>query len=410
MRVCIHRGSNEIGGSCVELEASGQALVIDAGLPLYADEPSRSDVPRIAEKTLRGIIVSHPHQDHYGLLPRMPRVPVVMGGTARRILKAAQPYMRNSDLGMDGLDLIDRQPISLGPFRITPYLVDHSAYDAYSLLIEADGKRLFYSGDIRAHGRKFKLVEALLAHPPSNIDVLLLEGTTLGRVSADRPQKTEGQVEEAFVDAFNETSGLALVHVSAQNIDRLVSIFRACLRTGRTLLIDLYAAEVLAATGNLKVPQSSWKNIGLCIPQFQRIQIKRNNWFDALATHSVNRVFLKRDVASSPEKYVLLFRGLWMRDLEKADCLKGACLIHSQWDGYLKEDRFLEIEAWRKAHSISFFQIHTSGHASPEDLQRIATALAPKSLVPIHSAFPEKYASIYPHVDCHADGQWWQVH
>lgn len=72
---------------------------------------------------------------------------------------------------------------------------------------------------------------------------------------------------------------------------------------------------------------------------------------------------------------------------------------------YLKEDRFLEIEAWRKAHSISFFRYIRRG-VSPEDLQRIATALAPKSLVPIHSAFPEKYARIHPHVDCHADGQW----
>uniref|UniRef100_UPI001C5CADBA hypothetical protein n=1 Tax=Escherichia fergusonii TaxID=564 RepID=UPI001C5CADBA len=64
---------------------------------------------------------------------------------------------------------------------ITPYLADHSAFDAYSLLVEAHGKRAFYSGDIRAHGRKARLFENLVEHPPQAIDVLLLEGTTLSR-------------------------------------------------------------------------------------------------------------------------------------------------------------------------------------------------------------------------------------
>jgi len=59
------------------------------------------------------------------------------------------------------------------PYRITPFLVDHSAYDAYGLLVESDGKRLFYSGDLRAHGRKATLFELLVAKPPKNIDALL---------------------------------------------------------------------------------------------------------------------------------------------------------------------------------------------------------------------------------------------
>ena len=45
------------------------------------------------------------------------------------------------------------QPFTFGEFTITPYLVDHSATDAYAFLIEAEGKRLFYSGDLRSHVR-----------------------------------------------------------------------------------------------------------------------------------------------------------------------------------------------------------------------------------------------------------------
>jgi ribonuclease J len=410
MRVCIHRGSREIGGTVVEIEAAGETLLLDAGLPLVSDADKPSWVPDLNGRSPRAIVITHSHLDHCGLLPRMPVVPVAMGAAARRILRTALPYLGMPAFPLDGPDLIDRRPIDIGPFRITPYLVDHSAYDAYALLIEADGRRLFYSGDIRAHGRKSVLVERLIASPPAAIDALLMEGSTLGRDNNDaaRPE-TESELQDRLVRTFTETPGMALVRTSAQNVDRLVSIFRACLITGRTLLIDLYTAEILAATGNRNIPQSDWNGMRLCIPKRQRIQIKRNGWFDVLARHSGNRVFLKRHVARNPGAYALIFRGLWMRDLDESGCLDGACLIHSQWAGYLGREQFKAIDIWRRAHDMPLHQIHTSGHASPTDLKRIALALAPELVVPIHSDVPERYADLYPNVVRHNDGEWWNV-
>jgi ribonuclease J len=409
MKIRIHRGATEIGGSCVEVEASGQRILLDAGLPISR----RADVfpipPNIAYDTLSGIVISHPHLDHYGLLPWIPSAPVAMGAKARQILLAAAPFMRLMSLSLAGPDLIDRQPIKIGPFCITPFLVDHSAYDAYALLIEADGKRLFYSGDFRGHGRKHGLVDELIAHPPSDIDTLLLEGTTMSRADENTASVSEHELEEEFVSRFLNTTGLVLIHASAQNIDRMVSVYRACQRTGRTLVIDLYTAMILEATGNPRIPQSHWERVALCVPKTQRIQIKRNGWFDKLDRHSRHRIFLKRHLAKAPDNYALLFRGLWMRDLEQADVLEGGCLIHSQWEGYLREQRFQEIEAWRKRHGLQYCQIHTSGHASPADLKRFAAALSPKTLVPIHTAAPESFTSMFPHVVRHADGEWWEV-
>ena len=174
-------------------------------------------------------------------------------------------------------------------------------------------------------------------------------------------------------------------------------------------MIDLYAAMILEATDNPRIPQSFWDRVALCIPKAQRIQIKRNGWFEALARHSIHRVYPVRHIAKAPGSYALLFRGLWMRDLERAEAIKGASLIHSQWEGYLREPRFQEIEAWRVSHGLQFFKIHTSGHASPADLRRFAAALAPRYLVPIHSTAPQKFTSIYSNVVRHADGEWWEV-
>lgn len=407
MKICIHRGAKEIGGSCVQIEAGGESILIDAGIQLTTGSDSYVIPPTIDFKTLRAIVISHPHPDHYGLLPWLPITPVLMGEAARRILCAAAPFMRQQPANLAGPPLKDRRVLTLGPFQITPYAVDHSAYDSYALLIEADGKRLFYSGDLRRHGRKSALVERLMATPPSPVDVLLLEGTTLGRTNMPAPQ-SEDAIENDLAEVFRATRGIALVHASAQNVDRLVSIFRACLKTQRTLVIDLYTAEILAATGNSNIPQSDWNRIALCIPHRQRVQIKRMDLFDALKRHSRHRIFPKT-IAENPGGYALLFRPLWMDDLARANCLDGACLIHSQWNGYLKDDDYFEVDAWRQTYGIPFHQVHTSGHASPADLKRFVEAMHPKMLVPIHSDAPDRFNELYPHVFAHSDGEWWTI-
>src|SRR5580692_298836 len=110
------------------------------------------------------------------------------------------------------------------------------------LLVEAAGKRILYTGDFRRHGRKSALVDRIMAHPPTDIDVLLTEGTNLG---TDKPVKTEDEIEHEFADLFARTKGRVFVSWSGQNIDRSVTVYRAAKRTGRTLAIDLYTADVL---------------------------------------------------------------------------------------------------------------------------------------------------------------------
>ncbi len=73
MRICIHRGTQEIGGTCIEIEAQGKRIVLDVGLPLDAPDEGHEDLlPRVpgfreTDDNLLGVVISHPHQDHYGL-------------------------------------------------------------------------------------------------------------------------------------------------------------------------------------------------------------------------------------------------------------------------------------------------------------------------------------------------------
>ncbi len=291
---------------------------------------------------------------------------------------------------------------------VTPYLVDHSAYDAYALLIESNQKRFFYSGDLRAHGRKSVLFEQLIANPPKDINAMLIEGSSLGRLNDDEQFPSEAEIEARLADTFSTAKGLVLLHTSAQNIDRIVSIFRACKRTGRNLIIDLYTAVILKATENLKIPQSNWAEVELFIPQAQRIQIKKNAWFDLLKNHSSNRIFIE-GLQKEQKKSVLLFRPLHCSDLERGNCLTGAIYVYSQWEGYWESETYKKLRTWLEQHAIPKISIHTSGHASPRDLERLVASMKPQKVVPIHTFFPERYAELFKNVEIHEDGEWWEV-
>ena len=415
MKIRIHRGTKEIGGTCIEVEAQEKRIVLDVGLPLDAPEEGHDHLlPQVSgfrepDDSLLGVVISHPHLDHYGLARTIrPEIPIYIGEAAHNILKAASPYVRNGHVFANPRFIADRTPVEIGPFRITPYLVDHSAFDAYALLVEADGKRTYYSGDFRTHGRKARLIEAVIKHPPKDIDVLLMEGTTIGRTGTSEGFATETDLERKFVQAFRKTKGMHFVWTSAQNIDRMVTISRAAKQTGRTLIIDLYTAVVLEATGRGSIPQSDWDGVKLYIPQRQRVLIKNEKLFDDLERHKMNRV-LPKDLYGLGARAVMLFRSTMIYDHGVQSVLDGAGLTYSMWDGYLKEESTQEVTKWLKEKGIPWGIIHTSGHASVADLQRFAAALAPRQLVPIHSFETSRFAEFFDNVVQQEDGVWWEV-
>ncbi len=413
MRVRIHRGTKEIGGTCIEIASEGARILLDLGLPLDGDPTDESRYPAIdglaGGSDLLALVLSHGHIDHWGLAHLAgPDLPVALGTATLRILQAAAPFVPKPYVPVNSITYASGSPLQFGPFRITPHLVDHSAYDAYALEVEAGGRRLFYSGDIRAHGRKAALFDRMIANPPRDIDVMLMEGSTFGRLEPTHVFPTEADVEQQFVDIFEETEGVALVAASAQNIDRMVSLYRACKRSGRTLLIDIYSAEMLRATGNANIPQSDWPGVAVYVPQYQRVQIKRSGRFDLLDPHKSQRIYGEQLKALAP-KAAMLFRPAMLRDLDRAEALQNARAVWSQWDGYLKQERGIALLAELAARNIPFVHAHTSGHASIGDLKRLAAAVAPKMLVPIHTYEPEQFLKHFEAVSLKHDGEWWEV-
>ena len=423
MQVRIHRGAAEIGGSCVEVRHDGATILLDLGRPLWAGPGEHIPLPPAIGLGEDGpaplaLLLSHGHQDHWGLVPDLPAgIPVWVGQGAADVLRAAEFWGTGIDLHEAG-HFHDRQPIQIGPFTITPYLADHSAFDAYSLLVEAGGTRLFYSGDLRGHGRKHHAFDRLLADPPKGVDVLLLEGTNLRAQTTDEkpetpePIATEADVEDALIATLKGSAGLVVMLGSAQNIDRLVTVYRATIKADRRLAVDLYTAEVAASTGRDTIPQVNpdWPKIAAYLPLRQRIRVKRTGQFHRTTAVKPQRVF-DEDLDKAPGAWVLFgaFQG-HVPHLLKAGLLDGGAVIWSMWDGYLADQRGQQLAASLEQAGIPLIHHHTSGHASPADLKRLATVISPRAIVPIHTEAPARYAAALSRpVIQHPDGAWWGV-
>jgi ribonuclease J len=176
------------------------------------------------------------------------------------------------------------------------------------------------------------------------------------------------------------------------------------------LIVDAYAAEVLKATGQDSIPKPvpGWSHLAVFIPRSQRVQLVKNNIASLVDSYRGFRLWPEQ-LAENAARSVMLFRGWMMRDLDQAKALSGARVIWSQWDGYLSEGAGAALKADCERRDIPFESIHTSGHPSPGDLKRLAAAVAPKRLIPIHTFERLQFPNPFKNVELIDDGEWTEV-
>jgi ribonuclease J len=409
MKITIHKGSHEIGGTCIQLSSGKTSILLDAGLPL-SGESEPVDLSRLIVDAL---LVSHPHQDHFGLMATLPPgTPVYIGRLARSLIDAPQVFIGKDRYRLDFHDFKAWQPFTIGEFTITPYLVDHSATDAYAFLIEAEGKRLFYSGDLRSHGRKGKLFDNLIQHPIRDIDLLFLEGTMLHRNNDLFPDETA--VENTIFQTIQQQKNISFLLASSQNIDRIVSAYRASKRAGKLLIIDIYTAWVLEQLRQItqNTPAMDWTEIRVFASHSQDERLKANpEYFGDFRKRLYRHRVKREELHATPESFLYFGK---MSSFHLIDEFKNddapVNVIYSQWLGYLdgKHADYYgsdKISAFRSDPAINFVYAHTSGHAPVADLQRLAAALNPRKLVPIHTEHGEEFSQIFANVVTLNDGE-----
>jgi ribonuclease J len=384
LTLTVHRGTRQIGGCCIEIaHQAGGRIILDAGRPLDAPEGATGLLPKSLDRSRPAtVLISHPHQDHWGLVQELPSDwPIWTGSSAAKLIAITADITRQPLTRTFHTWHSRSRPFGIGPFTITPILTDHSAFDAYMLLVEGAGKRILYTGDFRRHGRKSVLIDRMMANPPPDIDVLVTEGTNLGQ---DKPITTEDELELEFVELFKRTKSRVFVAWSAQNIDRTVTLYRAAKRTGRTLVIDLYTADVLdRISERTRVPRAGYTNLKVVVTRGLRgyyRKIGRDDFVVRMVPHGLAARHLVLGL------HVVMLRRSLIADYERAGVVPTAddAFNFSMWRGYLSEPDIAEVLEWCRRGGAEVAYIYTSGHASPADLRAFATAIRPKVTVPVH--------------------------
>ena len=418
MLIKIHRGAHEIGGSCLEIEHKGSRIIVDIGLPLYDRDGQKFDLaqyqsitdpqlvkqgilPDVAglydwdteHKPIDGVLISHAHLDHYGLYRFVNKaIPCYAGAGTKKLIDLTAtftPYrgtLENCSFMQSGV------PLCCGSFRITPYLMDHSAFDAYAFLIEAQGKSVIYSGDFREHGRKAKAFYWFMHNAPRKVDALILEGTMFGRT--EEVVKTEIAIEKEITFLLDNSPGIVFFYTSGQNIDRLVSFYKAACKARRLFLIDVYTATILDELkefANLPHAGGRFENVRVFYPELLCRRMRKEG-HEAILRKYRNREIKIKEISDNAHKIVMMTRSSMLNDLYQIANTGGGIFIYSLWGGYLQEKSMESMLAWIRNRNLAFYSLHTSGHATVSTLKKVVHTLRPQQIIPIHTFYPQQYA------------------
>lgn len=475
----LHGGHRQIGGNKILLRSQEGAVFLDFGKDFeregrYFEEPwnrpfhipsllsigalpAMSGLYRIdsAGPPISGVIVSHAHVDHGGYVPLLSAsVPVYLGADTKNLidirLETGQEnvFVQDDHIDWRPFRTGDLVPVGESDIRFRPIHVDHSVPAAYGFIIEAGGKRIAYTGDLRMHGRWASMTDdflAALGEKPS--DILICEGTNVfppegdpdeefrrqmelvyrARMGEQAPQavriecRTEEEVERGLCQVIGAAQGLVLVEVSPLDLDRMYTVWRATQASGRTLVLperQAYMMKEAALRTQIRdlVPVAETalllsqrrKRKGERLPDepedVEEFKKWRYDWekeaieaweaqgatiFWGLEGRAELRSNGRRYVVCAPQVAFILPELCYRAPSCRID------FVLSKSEPFTEEMVFSfdKLLNWLALYGCQrYYQIHVSGHAGPEDLRRLIEVANPGLVVPVHTKHPELFA------------------
>ena len=376
MNIIIHRGTHQIGGSVIEISTKSTRIILDFGNELSLDEkyiPENLNIEGVTAgvPNCDGIVISHYHMDHLGqLIIALPEIPLYMGKLSKEVAIIATEHQdKDLYLRLLGANTFrGGEAFTIGNIHIRPLVIDHSAADSYMFVIEAEGKRVLYTGDFRMHGLRHHILEKLVNTYIGEVDVLITEGTSLSR-DADECISEAAVLED--ISSYIQDGKYVFVMCSSTNIDRIMGIWQN-MPTDKVLICDAYQKKILDTVINNVYYESSL--------------YRRHDSPLVLNKGPYPKYYMDHG-------FVSLVRGTeyfisHIKEFPKDDVR----IIYSMWTGYIEENLLLK----NLLNTYPSYICHASGHVSKDDLVQLIELVDPDIVIPVHTNNPEKLERIVP--------------
>lgn len=400
MRITIHRGADQIGGSVTEYEHDGWRLFVDFG-DVLAGSPSpmalEIDGLTKGDLTKSALLITHYHADHIGSLGKIPEeVPVFMGKVGLEIQKITSGRLKGVNekhaLLFERLQKVHAfdagKVFEFGPFKIMPIIMDHSAFDACAFRIEADDASVFHTGDFRTHGFRASKLPDVIANYIGKVDYVVCEGTNVSR--PDATSLPEYELQKKFGEDFKKNK-YNIVYLSSTNIDRLFALYHAALKAGLPFYVDAHQKRIMDAVTRI---DHIWGKSKLYKydEKYPPIELQYDNTGNCgFRLTDKFKEFLEN------RGYVLIARANPCFDSFIA-IIPGEQKQRylSMWKGFVSNPSSPAYnEALAKSIGNNYLYRHTSGHCDMKSLRDLITMLNPYAIIPIHTDNPEGFADLF---------------
>jgi|TARA_B100000315_G_scaffold183315_2_gene172243 ribonuclease J len=379
-------GLGEIGKNMMALEYGGDIIVIDSGLMFPEEEMLGIDlvIPDITyllerREKIRGIIITHAHEDHIGALPYvLPQfnVPVYCTKLAKGLISLR--LKGGKTLAQARLNAIaPGEQFSLGKFRIEFFSVCHSIPDAVGLVIRTPVGVIVHSGD-------FKIDYTPVDGKPTDLSrlaqlglqgvLLLLSDSTYAESPGYTP--SERVVGDTLDRIMAEAPGRVIVTTFASLVSRVQQVIDAAAKHQRRIFIVGRSMSDTVRTalglGYLKAPDG-------VLARMDELRGLPHNKIVFVTTGSQGEPTsaLVR-IANRDHRQVSIVRGDTV--VISATPIPGnESLVNRTVDSLFKQGA--EVLYGRVA------EVHVHGHASQEELKLLLNLVKPKFFVPIHGEY-----------------------
>jgi ribonuclease J len=384
LRIIPLGGLDAIGKNMTVFEYGDDMVIVDAGIMFPDDDhpgvdlilPDYSYVTKRADK-LRGIIITHGHEDHTGALPYLlkelgNRVPVLGTRLTLGLIKGKLEEHKLKKIKLR--EIKSGSHVSLGQFGFDFFAVNHSIPDGVGVFIRTPAANVVHTGDFKLDQTPIdgRLTDygALAKFGKVGVDLLMSDST-----NAETPGVTfsEASVGEALRDIISKAEQRVIVASFSSHIHRVQQVCDAAVEAGRKIVV----------TGRSMITNTKIAR------ELGYLEIADENILDAYDAHSL-----------PPEEVVVMCTGsqgeplsalarMANGDHKTVQVERGDTVIMSATPVPGNEKAVSRvINRLAKAGAIvkhkTNARVHVSGHAAAEELKIMLNLVQPTYFVPIH--------------------------